>query len=101
MSYGASLEEMRRAAQDVRKVNGDVDNQLRMLRQAVQDVKSFWRGDAAKAFDGLMDQWDQDALKLNLALNDIASNLDNMHRGYAQQEETQSAGLSKIQNELG
>ncbi|MBP2475350.1 WXG100 family type VII secretion target [Crossiella equi] len=92
---------MRRAAGDVRKVNGDVDHQLRMLRQAVNDVKSFWRGDASRAFDALMEQWDRDALKLNLALNDIASNLDNMHKGYAQQEEQTSSGMSKIQNELG
>ncbi len=52
-----------------------IDGHLQRLRGDLEAVRSSWQGEASVQFQSLMDQWDENAKKVNQALQDLADNL--------------------------
>lgn len=100
MGYTTETDEMQRAVLRIRDVNGDIAGLLKKVRQEVQDSQEFWQGSAQSAFTGLMERWDVNAHKLNLALGNIANTIEEIVGGYREQERQHDESLSHIMQEL-
>lgn len=59
----------------VESTKKDIDGHLARLRGDLSTVRDSWQGAAAMQFQSLMDQWDENAAKVNQALQDLADNL--------------------------
>lgn len=99
--YGTSTEEMQRAGQKVFDVNDQVQGQLSSLMSQLAPLEGAWKGQAATAFQTLIQRWNEDARKLNEALRGIGEAIQGSARTYAQQEEEHSTTMNKITGALG
>jgi WXG100 family type VII secretion target len=99
--YTATTEEMQRAAQQVLSTNEQVQGQLRSLQSQLAPLAGAWTGQAATAFQQLMERWNIDAAKLNQALEGIGSAIQTSGRSYQQAEETHAQSMSSITSALG
>ena len=52
-----------------------IDGHLQRLRGDLEAVRSSWQGEASVQFQSLMNQWHENATKVNRALQDLADNL--------------------------
>lgn len=75
MSFQTDIQTMTNAANNVDRINGDVQGELSHLQGVVQDVASSWKGEAQHSFAGLMERWNENARELRDALQSIADNL--------------------------
>lgn len=99
--FGATTEEMTRAAQHVAAVNQAVQAELATLRGRLEPLAGAWVGRAAAQFAQLMVRWDTDARSLNQALGGIGLAIDGSRGTYQRHEDDQFAAMSSIANALG
>ncbi|HEX3260919.1 MAG TPA: WXG100 family type VII secretion target [Pseudonocardia sp.] len=99
--YGATTEEMARAAQHVASVNQSVQGELSALRGRLEPLAGAWVGQAAAQFAQLMIRWDTDARALNQALGGIGHAIEGSRNTYQRQEDDQLAAMTSISNALG
>lgn len=99
--YGITPEEMAKAAVDVDNVNQQSQDALKSLGNALAPLEGTWKGQAAIAFQTLMQRYNDDALKLHNALEAISQQLKESNVAYVRQEEEASSSLSNISNVLG
>ena len=99
--YGATTEEMARAAQHVASVNQSVQGELSALRGRLEPLAGAWVGQAAAQFAQLMIRWDTDARALNQALGGIGHAIEGSRNTYQRQEDDQLAAMTSTSNALG
>ena len=99
--FGAQFEQMQAAANHVAEVNQSVQGQLSRLRSQLAPLTGAWKGQAATAFQILMDRWDADARNLNDALNGIGEQIRGSGTTYAQADEAENQTYSRISQALG
>ncbi|MGH3772969.1 MAG: WXG100 family type VII secretion target [Pseudonocardiaceae bacterium] len=99
--FGAQFEQMQAAAQHVDEVNQSVQNQLSALRNQIAPLSGAWKGQAATAFQTLMQRWDADALQINQSLHNIGDQIRGSGATYAQADETEQQSYSRISQALG
>jgi WXG100 family type VII secretion target len=99
--FGATTDEMARAAQHVGAVNQSVQAELSALRGRLEPLAEAWVGQAAAQFAQLMVRWDTDARSLNQALGAIGQAIDGSGGTYQRQEDDQVAAMTSISNALG
>ncbi|HIW96510.1 MAG TPA: WXG100 family type VII secretion target [Candidatus Corynebacterium gallistercoris] len=75
MSFRTDVATMNQAANNVDRVNGDVQAELARLRGTVEGMSGAWKGQAQVSFFGLMERWNESARQLNEALMSIADNI--------------------------
>ena len=59
----------------VQSTKEDIDSHLGRLRGDLSTIGSSWQGAASAQFTMLMAQWQENATKVNQALQDLADNL--------------------------
>ena len=59
----------------VQSTKEEIDGHLNRLRGELEAVAGSWQGAAATQFTSLMAQWNENAEKVNRALQDLAENL--------------------------
>lgn len=96
--FGTTTETMDAAARHVADVNSEVQSELSSLKNRLGAVQGAWVGQAKTAFDNLMVRWDDDARKLNEALNTIGENIRTNSVNYSASQEDH---VSAIQNAGG
>jgi WXG100 family type VII secretion target len=99
--FGTDIATMQQAAQHVRDVNADIQNDLNKLAGQLDPLSSTWKGGAAVAFHKLRVRWDADARKLNDALTHIANAIDATKGTYQARDVQSSDTLSAIASALG
>lgn len=99
--FGATTEEMARAAQHVAGVNQAVQGELGALRRRLEPLAGAWLGRASAQFAQLMVRWDTDARSLNQALGGIGQAIEGSRGTYQRQEDDQVAAMTSISNALG
>ncbi len=99
--FGAQFEQMQAAANHVVEVNQSVQGQLSQLRGQLAPLAGAWKGQAASAFQVLMDRWDNDARTLNEALNGIGEQIRGSGTTYAQADEAENQTYTRISQALG
>ncbi|MGH3696191.1 MAG: WXG100 family type VII secretion target [Pseudonocardiaceae bacterium] len=99
--FGAQFEQMQAAANHVAEVNQSVQGQLSRLRGQLAPLAGAWKGQAASAFQVLMDRWDNDARNLNEALDSIGEQIRGSGTTYAQADEAENQTYTRISQALG
>ena len=100
-AYTTDAQTMQKAAQQVQQVSEEISSELNSLMGNLEPVAASWKGNAASAFQQLMERWKQDASKLQQALADIAQMLDSTNKSYSTAEENNSSQISAILKGLG
>ena len=59
----------------VESTKADIDGHLKRLEGDLSTIGSSWQGAASAQFTALMTQWQENAAKVNQALQDLADNL--------------------------
>jgi ESAT-6 family protein len=98
--FGAEFEQMTAAASHVAEVNRSVQGQLMGLRNQLAPLAGAWKGQAATAFQLLMERWGTDARNLNEALNSIGEQIRGSGTTYAQADEAENQSYSRISQVL-
>jgi WXG100 family type VII secretion target len=99
--FGATTDEMAKAAQHVAGVNHAVQGELSALRGRLEPLAGAWVGRASAQFAQLMVRWDTDARALNQALGGIGHAIEGSRGTYQRQEDDQAAAMTSISNALG
>jgi WXG100 family type VII secretion target len=99
--FGATTDEMTRAARHVAAVNQAVQAELTTLRGRLEPLAGAWVGRASTQFAQLMARWDTDALSLNQALAGIGHAIEGSGHVYERHEGDQTAVMASISNALG
>jgi WXG100 family type VII secretion target len=98
--FGAQFEQMQAAAQHVATVNENVQAQLSRLYNQLEPLSRAWQGQAATAFQILMQRWHADARKLSEALTSIGERIRESGVTYAQTDEAEHQSYSRISQAL-
>lgn len=94
--FGTQVEQMQAAANHVADVNQRVQGQLTGLSNQLAPLAGAWQGQAAVAFQMLMERWNTSARDLNEALNNIGEQIRGSGVTYAQTDETENQTFSRI-----
>jgi WXG100 family type VII secretion target len=91
---------LHKAANDTRTTRSDVETDLRRLSSLAEELGGQWRGQAATGFNSLMTRFNEDALKLQQALGDIADLLDKQANQHTHNDEEQAQMVNKFTSAL-
>lgn len=98
---GTDADLMHKASGQVDEVRNNIENAVKKLHGNIEPVMAGWQGDAAQVFRRLMEQFQQDADKINQKLGEISQNIQSSGKQYTEQEDEHSQDLSKIEGMLG
>ena len=70
----------------VESTKRDIDGHLKRLEGDLSTVRGSWQGAAATQFESLMAQWNENAEKVNRALQDLADNLNATNSSFGDNE---------------
>lgn len=70
--YETGIPDMETAVKHVNEVAQAIDRRLRQLQDQVSEAMNTWKGSGSSSWDTLMARYDDDATKLNQALQSIA-----------------------------
>lgn len=91
---------LHKAANDTRSTRTEVEGDLRRLSSLAEELGGQWSGSAATGFQGLMTRFNEDALKLQQALGEIADLLDKEANAHQQNDEQQGQMINKFSSVL-
>ncbi len=97
----ATPAELDALAKRIMEVNETTQGHLRQVRGAAETVASSWKGNAATAFQNLINRFDDDGRKVQEALRAIAEQIASSSEVYARQEEENKSAVSDVMNRLG
>jgi WXG100 family type VII secretion target len=98
--FGTQVDQMQAAARHVVDVNNSVQGQLSALHNQLEPLAGAWQGQAAAAFQTLMERWNKDARDLNNALSEIGEQIRESGTTYQQADDTEHQNYSRISQAL-
>jgi WXG100 family type VII secretion target len=98
--YNGTPAEFTAAHQNVVKVKEDVEGELKNLWNTISELQGLWAGPAQKAFQNMMVRFDEDAKKLNTALEGIGEQLKAAGSTYEESEASQSDVFGNLAAQL-
>lgn len=99
--YTTDKDALDKAAGQMLTTNEQLMKLLQQMASELEPLKTAWKGQAATAFQDLIDHFLQDAKTMNDALDHIANNVSSNAAAYARQEEEQQQQMSSITSTLG
>jgi WXG100 family type VII secretion target len=80
----------------VESTKRDIDGHLKRLEGDLSTVRGSWQGAAATQFESLMAQWNENAEKVNRALQDLADNLNATNSSFGDNEAETENSFSQL-----
>ncbi|WP_290058923.1 WXG100 family type VII secretion target [Amycolatopsis solani] len=80
----------------VTEVRASMDANLSTLRDRIEATRAGWQGEAQKAFDHVMQRFDEDARGMNQALQKIAELLKEAGSKYERSEQQQQEIMQAV-----
>jgi len=99
-AFGTQTDQMAKAAQQVLQVSETLQQQMRSLQNNLEPLGSQWQGQAASAFQQLIQRFGEDSQKLSTALGNIANALDSNAKSYDASEQQNHSQINSILNGL-
>jgi WXG100 family type VII secretion target len=93
-------QELLTAGQDIVNTGAEIDGILKNLNNIIDAIGKTWEGQAKEAFMTLNSRFDEDAVKLNTALKDMADQMTGGANLYIQQQEEQAQAISQVTSRL-
>ncbi|MFD9895482.1 WXG100 family type VII secretion target [Amycolatopsis sp. NPDC059027] len=94
--FKGTPEQFTQAEQRVTEVRVAMDHNLSQLRDRIEATRAGWQGDAQKAFDKVMQRFDEDGRGINQSLQNIANLLQEAGSKYKRSEEQQQEIMSAV-----
>ncbi|UOZ09689.1 WXG100 family type VII secretion target [Amycolatopsis sp. WQ 127309] len=94
--FTGTVQQFTDAEGKVTEVRAGMDSNLSTLRDRIEATRAGWQGDAQKAFDHVMQRFDEDARKMNQALQKIAELLREAGSKYEKSEQQQQEILGAV-----
>lgn len=98
--YTTSQEAMQQGAVKVDDAASQIQGHISNLRSEVETMMGAWKGEAATAFIGVHESFEQQAGKINTSLRQMHEALVSTHRTYGTQESTQTETLSGLAGKI-
>lgn len=98
--YQTGAPELIQAGKNMENTNEQLQAALKNVMGEVEQIAGSWSGQAHSAFVSLMDQFNEDAQKLNQNLNAIAEAIAGSAAAYQRQEEESAQSVSSISSML-
>jgi WXG100 family type VII secretion target len=98
--YTTSQAALDKAAGQMLDTNQQLIQAMQKMASELEPLQSAWQGEAATAFQNLIQHFQDDAKTMNNALDVIANNVSANAKQYAQQEADQAQQMSSILNTL-
>lgn len=92
---------LRRGASAVNTAKAGIDQQVKNVRNEIEQVRGFWTGAAAGAYTQLMTRWDAETHKLNDVLVSLEDALRATERDQATTEDTHQQTISGLHSIMG
>lgn len=92
---------LKSGAQAVGTAKAGVDQQVKFVRGEIEQLRSYWVGDAAGAFTQLMNRWDEETRKLNDVLITLEDALSSTDRDQNATEESHQQTISGLSSMMG
>lgn len=99
-SFTQDEEAMAKGANAVDEAHKQIHKHLQLLQGHVDDMRSKWTGGASRSFHAASEAFNQQALKLNNALNNMHDALIQTKTAYAAQEESGTSSFNNIASQL-
>ncbi|HWE90215.1 MAG TPA: WXG100 family type VII secretion target [Pseudonocardiaceae bacterium] len=99
--FQTGADELVKAAQQMENSNQQLQSNLSQLANEVEQIQGAWVGEAAAAFQTLMNHFNTDAKNLNDSLQQISEAVSGSATNYRQQEQEAQQSLSSITQALG
>ena len=80
----------------VESTKADIDSHLKRLEGDLSTIGSSWQGAASVQFTQLMQQWQDNARKINEALQELADNLRGTHQSMEANEADTKSTFSQL-----
>ena len=80
----------------VQSTKEEIDGHLNRLKGELEAVRGSWQGAAATQFESLMAQWNENAEKVNRALQDLADNLNATNSSFGDNEAETENSFSQL-----
>lgn len=80
----------------VESTKADIDSHLKRLEGDLSTIGSSWQGSASVQFTQLMQQWQDNAAKVNQALQELADNLSSADKAMQSNEAETESSFSQI-----
>ncbi|HEY0450505.1 WXG100 family type VII secretion target [Actinophytocola sp.] len=98
--YSGEITQFTDAHKKVVSVKEDVEGTLKQVWDQVASLQGEWQGAAATAFTNMMDRFNNDATKLNQALEAIAEQLQAAGSTYHEQESSKQDIFGNLSAQL-
>lgn len=98
--YGGSIQQFTDMHGKVVNAKELIEGELKVVWDAVTALQGQWTGDAQRAFQEMMTRFDNDAKKLNTALEGIATQLQSSGSTYQESESAQQDVFGQLANRL-
>ncbi|GAB3153020.1 WXG100 family type VII secretion target [Amycolatopsis sp. NPDC004378] len=94
--FTGTVQQFTEAEGRVTEVRAAMDQNLSTLRDRIEATRAGWQGDAQKAFDHVMQRFDEDGRKMNQSLQRIAELLKEAGSKYERSEQQQQEILGAV-----
>ncbi|PVZ07866.1 WXG100 family type VII secretion target [Actinomycetospora cinnamomea] len=94
--FGTQTDTMIAAGQRIQDIQQSMQGQMRSLQSQLAPLAGTWRGQASVAFQQVMTRWNEDAARINTALDDIATKVAEGGRHYAASDEENRQAINRL-----
>ncbi|WP_433030079.1 WXG100 family type VII secretion target [Actinomycetospora sp. CA-053990] len=94
--FGTETDVMLTASQRIQDIKQGMQGHMSSLQSQLAPLAGTWRGQGSVAFQGLMARWNEDATRINTALDEIAAKIGQSGRNYAASDEDNRQAFSQL-----
>ncbi|HEY3631326.1 MAG TPA: WXG100 family type VII secretion target [Jatrophihabitantaceae bacterium] len=98
--FGTSEEAMQAGANAVESATQAIRGHISTLRSEAEQMMSAWKGEAAGAFSSVHASFEENAARINSALQQMHEALVATHRTYGTQESNQSQTFTNMNSQI-
>jgi WXG100 family type VII secretion target len=99
--FGTETDAMLAVGQRIKDIQQSMQGQMRSLQSQLAPLAGTWRGQASVAFQQVMTRWNEDATRINTALDDIATKVSEGGRNYAASDEENRQAINRLGGAVG
>jgi WXG100 family type VII secretion target len=94
--FGTETDVMLTASQRIQDIKQGMQGHMSSLQSQLAPLAGTWRGQGSVAFQQLMARWNEDATRINTALDEIATKIGQSGRNYAASDEDNRQAFSQL-----
>jgi WXG100 family type VII secretion target len=96
MQFTTTPQDLLNAASICKNTNNQIQGQIQQVKNYIDGLMATYQGPAAIQLGIVSERWHKDALNLNNALTEIASNLTYCAHNYGRSEEINVSNLGRV-----